>query len=136
MPGHYPTEKFSDATRTLAMGRESIQKRVAAAFEYSLVHLTAIPSVPANVAQKLQDFGDAWDAIGDTGGRGQISVWVSGLTDDEAVEIAGWIVETAWELERQYWTRPTPQPTGQRVAGHPAFAETLVDPPQPPGGSP
>ncbi len=104
MKDHYPSEKFSAAVDTLATSPRLLQERIADAFSHSLMHLIGNAAVPEDVKEKLAEYDAAWSAVEDAGAQGTISVWASGLSDDEAMDIATWIVEKAFELDRQYWT--------------------------------
>ncbi len=104
MKDHYPSEKFSAAVGTLAASPRPLQGRIADAFVYSLDRLIGNPAVPEDVKEKLAEYNAAWRAVEDAGEQGTISVWASGLSDDEAMDIATWIVDKAFELDRQYWS--------------------------------
>lgn len=102
---HYPSEKFSQAVDSLATGLGSLQERIASAFAYGLSHLLPRHEdlLPPEVANRLREYEEEWSALGDVGGKGQIAVWVSGLSDDEAIEVATWINATASRLNMEYW---------------------------------
>ncbi len=104
MKDQYPSEKFYVAVDTLATSPQPLQKRIADAFVHSLNLLIGNPAVPEDVKQKLAEYDAAWSAVEDAGEQGTINVWARGLSDDEAMDIATWIVEKAFELDRQYWT--------------------------------
>ena len=104
MKDHYPPEKFSAAVRTLALGSESLQERIANAFANSLHLLLDHQGLAPDVAQKLRQYKVAWRAVTDPGPSGSIQVWATRLSDDDAMEIARWIVDTASELDRQFWS--------------------------------
>lgn len=103
MKDHYPSEKFCVAVTSLAVSPRSLQERIANAFGSSLYPLLNHQGLDAYTERKLREYKAAWRAVPDAGGEGTISAWAMGLSDDEAVEIAGWIVETAWQLEREFW---------------------------------
>ncbi len=104
MKDHYPSEKFSVAVKTLATSSRPLQERIAYAFSHSLMLLIGNPAVPEDVKEKLAEYDAAWAAVEDAGQQGTINVWARGLSDDEAMDIAAWIVEKAFELEHQFWT--------------------------------
>ena len=104
MKDHYPCEKFSAAVSSLAVSPKSLQERIANAFAGNLHLLLDHPALAPDTARRLKDYGAAWDAVTDSRGKGTIYVWAMQLSDDEATEIARWIVDTAWQLHRQLWT--------------------------------
>lgn len=105
MKDHYPSEKFYVAADTLATSPMPLQERIANAFIHSLTLLLAhLDALDEDTKEKLQEYEAAWNAVDDPSGQGTIKVWASGLSDDEATEIATWIVETAFELHRQFWS--------------------------------
>lgn len=103
-----PYEKFSLGCRELAVSRDPIQERVASAF----VQIAQVYGLlPRDIARKLEDFEAAWAGAGYTGGGSPLRIWARGLTDKEAEEVAGWIMDSAAELQRWAGTtsgRPTP----------------------------
>lgn len=104
MKDHYPSEKFWNAARTLAISSERLRRRVADAFSYSLVHLSpGHKEVLGDIGRKLNDYEAVWDRIKAAGPQGTIRAWADGLTNDEAGDVAEWIFDTAFELEREYW---------------------------------
>jgi hypothetical protein len=105
MKDHYPSEKFYNAVDTLATSSRPLQQRIADAFSHSL-HLLLVHSdaLPGDTKQKLIEYEAAWNAVDDAGEQGTINVWARRLSDDEAMEVASWIVEQAFELHRQFWT--------------------------------
>ena len=106
MKDYYPSEKFSQAVDTLATSLLPLQKRIADAF-FPLSNLTApmhLDKLPGDTIQKLKEYEAAWRSIDDPDGEGTLKIWASRLSNDEAIEIASWIVETSAELNRQYWS--------------------------------
>ena len=103
MKNGYPFEKFYKAVDTLAKSPRPLQQRIADAFAYNLYALLEHPGILDDAIEaKLKEHQGAWTAIDDAGAEGTISAWASRLSDDEAMEIAGWIVERAFELHRQF----------------------------------
>ncbi len=98
----YPVEKFSSAAYGLAISPASLQERIGDAFTGELIKAAGQTALPADVAKQFQVYQRTWNAVGDTGGQGQISVWAHALSDDEAMDVAKWIVNTAWELRDKY----------------------------------
>ena len=105
MANPYPSEKFYNAVDTLATSTRPLQQRIADAFVHSLYPLLAHSDVlDDDTEAKLREYEAAWNSVDDPARQGNINVWASGLSDDEAIEIASWIVEKAFELHRQFWT--------------------------------
>ena len=105
MKDQYPSEKFLVATGALATSPLPLQERIANAFACGLYLLLVHSSgLSEDTKRKLQEYEAAWKAVDDAAGEGTIKVWASRLSDDEATEIATWIVDTAFELERQLWS--------------------------------
>ena len=104
MKDGYPSEKFYKAVDTLATSPRPLQERIADAFSHSLMHLIGHAALPEDVKEKLAEYDAAWSAVDDAGEQGTIKVWASRLSNDEAMQIASWIVEKAFELHRQFWT--------------------------------
>jgi len=105
MKDHYPSEKFNAAVRALATGLDPLQKRLGAAFNSGLYPLLEhLDKLPESAREKLERYQAASNMVDDPGKEGTINVWANGLSDEEAKEIALWIVETAFELEADFWS--------------------------------
>lgn len=76
---------------------------MADAFSYNLHHLIGHDALPDDVKERLAKYAARWSAVDNAGEQGTIKVWARDLSDDEATDIASWIVETAFELNRQFW---------------------------------
>lgn len=105
MKDHYPSEKFSQAVDILATGLAPLQRRIEDAFSIRLMNLRAHhDKLPEEASDELRNLEAEWSAVEDSEGRGGIPVWADQLSDERAVEIASWIVETAALLNREYWS--------------------------------
>jgi|GEM_PF-6984084 len=106
MTDYYPSEKFSQAVGILAVSPLPLQKRIANAFFHLSTLLAPMHSVnlPQDTKQKLQEYDATWRSVDDPAGLGKLIIWANSLSDDEAIEIASWILETTFRLNREYWS--------------------------------
>jgi hypothetical protein len=90
----YSRQRFREAVSRLATGHGSIQERVCAAF-HALDTAIKNDRVPGRLGEMLRQSSNAWLNSGD----GSIDTWSLGLSVDEAVEIATWLLQMAYEIE-------------------------------------
>ena len=93
----YSSEKLSQAVRGLAIGAKSIQGRVADVMSGCLAALIDHQSLPPNLHAQLEYYGQQWKKAGES-----IPSWAERLTDDEAGDVARWIVDTRDEVDRLF----------------------------------
>ncbi len=97
----YSYEKMSNAVRTLAVGLESLQQRIADAYLDSVLHVKRdeLPESTLATFDKMDRTMRSGDPIGD---EGIINASARNLTDHEASEVAEAILFIADEVERAY----------------------------------
>ena len=115
-PYDYARQRFREAVLRLASGHGSIQERVSAAF-HALDTAITHDRVPGEVGAYLHDFAELWRASND----GSIDLWARGLSVDEAVEIATWLLQASYRIE-DLWRQGGEQPAAL-VEGSPALGD-------------
>jgi ADP-ribosylglycohydrolase len=90
----YARQRFREAVSRLATGYGSVQERVNAAF-HALDTAIKNDRVPGRLGEALRQSSNAWLNSGD----GSIDAWAQGLSVDEAVEIATWLLQMSYEIE-------------------------------------
>ncbi len=95
----YATEKFVLAVSTLS-GLGSLQERIRDAYVYHIIHVDAV-ALPADRQEGRHRLEAAMGTQHDPV-RGDASASADMLTDDEAREIADYIIDTAFELHRRW----------------------------------
>ena len=94
----YSSEKLSQAVRGLAISPKSIQGRVADEMSTGLYSLIEHQSLPQNLHAQLEYYRQQWEKAGES-----IPSWAERLTDDEAGDVARWIVDARDEVNRLFF---------------------------------
>src|SRR5690242_6578959 len=93
----YASQRFRRAVADLACGHGSIQERVSAAF-HSLSTLVSRDRTYGAIGGQLVAFIEQSKVSDD----GSIDHWARDLSIDEAVELAGWVLEASYQIDFLY----------------------------------
>ncbi len=96
---HYSNEKLYLALRGMAISPDSLRQRIANVMIAHLHPLVDHESLPEALNAQLQAYAAEWTQQPESA-RGQIQTWVDGLSDAEADQVARWIVEAHYEVQR------------------------------------
>jgi len=95
----YGQEKFSTAIHTLATNPGRINERLVAAWIYSLNNLDPDRDLPPQLQADFKAQASEIRSGKPTGVEGTIKAFIDALSEDQAMERASWILQTAYQLE-------------------------------------
>jgi len=95
----YAQEKFHQAINTLATNPGRIQERVIDAWIYGLIHIEPERDLPKEVLEEFLDRKKEITKGSAAEGEGLIASTVNGMSEDEAMEEASWILGYAYNLD-------------------------------------
>ena len=101
MKNSYPFEKFSNAVHTMAVSPNSIQKRIADAYLFNLIHLR-VEELPEEIHHRFVEMEEKLTSVASVGDEGSVYASVKEISTDEAVEIARSIMYMADVVESDY----------------------------------
>ena len=102
MKNPYPNEKFSTAVDIMATSPDSIQRRVADAYRYSLLRLNP-EDLPEEIQSRFIALSQKLTRIEPKGDEGSVVATTSQMQTDEAISIAKEILEMAHLVMRDYY---------------------------------
>jgi uncharacterized protein YktB (UPF0637 family) len=102
MKNYYPYEKFSGAIHSMLVNPASIQKRIADAYLFHLIHLKP-DEIPQNIRDEFKKLHERISMVEPKGDEGSVAATVKQMTDAEAIEIAESIYNMAYEVEKDYF---------------------------------
>ena len=101
MKNGYPFEKFSNAVHGMAVSPNSIQRRVADAYIYNLIHLKA-EELPEEIRLKFKGLHERLTLVEPVGDEGSVYATTNEMNTNEAIEIAHSITYMADVVESAY----------------------------------
>jgi hypothetical protein len=101
MKNGYPFEKFSNAVHGMAVSPASIQRRVADAYIYNLIHLRA-EELPEEIRHKFRELHETLTSVEPEGDEGSVYATTNQMGTDKAIEIAQSILYMAHIVESDY----------------------------------
>lgn len=101
MKNGYPYEKFSSAVRGMAVSSSTIQRRVADAYIYNLIHLK-VEELPEEIRLKFDELRKRLTSVTPVGDEGSVYATTNQMATSEAVELAQLIVYMADVVESEY----------------------------------
>lgn len=97
----YPFEKFSCAVHGMAVSPSSIQRRVADAYIFNLIHLET-EELPEEIRIKFKELHKKLTSVAPAGDEGSVYATTNEMSTEEAIEIAHSITYMADIVESAY----------------------------------